>query len=230
MKKYLTVLLLLVLIVPSVTFASWWNPFTWKIFSFLKKKEVPPAQLINKDVIKEDSKQSTNTSESFTEQLDSNQIVPETENIEKVIPVIENKVIQTENTLEFQPPAKNSSLVDCGRGKANGVGQPQPEIDCFFFNMINNCKESKIILGKESGYHSDILISINKEKDSCLISGETTESIITCKFPPYTDLDKKELLKSSQQERFENVFMIPMGLSFSLEKKTSNCTLQQKQL
>lgn len=37
MKKYLSVLLLIVFIVPSVAFASWWNPFSWKIFH---KKEV----------------------------------------------------------------------------------------------------------------------------------------------------------------------------------------------
>jgi DNA repair ATPase RecN len=41
MKKYILVLLLIVFIIPSVAFASWWNPFSWKIFSFLHKKEVP---------------------------------------------------------------------------------------------------------------------------------------------------------------------------------------------
>lgn len=34
MKKYLLVVIAL-LIVPSVTFASWWNPLSWNIFSFL---------------------------------------------------------------------------------------------------------------------------------------------------------------------------------------------------
>lgn len=33
MKKYILVLLLVILIVPSVVSASWWNPFTWKIFN-----------------------------------------------------------------------------------------------------------------------------------------------------------------------------------------------------
>lgn len=37
MKKYLSLLFLIVLIVPSIAFASWWNPFSWNIFS---KKEV----------------------------------------------------------------------------------------------------------------------------------------------------------------------------------------------
>ena len=29
MKKYLLVLLLIVFIIPSIAFASWWNPFSW---------------------------------------------------------------------------------------------------------------------------------------------------------------------------------------------------------
>lgn len=45
MKKYLSVLFLIVFIVPSVAFASWWNPFSWKVFSFLHKKEVPRVQV-----------------------------------------------------------------------------------------------------------------------------------------------------------------------------------------
>ncbi len=35
MKKYLSVLALVILIVPSVAFASWWNPASWSIFSFI---------------------------------------------------------------------------------------------------------------------------------------------------------------------------------------------------
>jgi len=38
-KKYIIVLLLVVLIAPSVALASWWNPLSWGIFNFLHKKE-----------------------------------------------------------------------------------------------------------------------------------------------------------------------------------------------
>ncbi len=41
MKKYLQLLLLTILIVPSVTFASWWNPFTWSIFHW--RQTLPPV-------------------------------------------------------------------------------------------------------------------------------------------------------------------------------------------
>jgi len=39
MKKYISVLFLLTFIIPSIAFASWWNPFTWKVFH---KKEITP--------------------------------------------------------------------------------------------------------------------------------------------------------------------------------------------
>ena len=29
MKKYLSILFLIAFIIPSIAFASWWNPFTW---------------------------------------------------------------------------------------------------------------------------------------------------------------------------------------------------------
>ena len=39
MKKYFLALFLLTFIVPSIAFASWWNPFSWSMFH---KKEVTP--------------------------------------------------------------------------------------------------------------------------------------------------------------------------------------------
>lgn len=43
MKKYLLALLLAVIIVPSVAFASWWNPLSWSIFH--RTEVVPSTQL-----------------------------------------------------------------------------------------------------------------------------------------------------------------------------------------
>ncbi len=39
MKKYISILLLVIFIVPSIAFASWWNLGSWDIFGFLHKKE-----------------------------------------------------------------------------------------------------------------------------------------------------------------------------------------------
>ncbi len=45
MKKYILALLSITFIVPSIAFASWWNPFSWKIFQ--KREVVPQAQVEN---------------------------------------------------------------------------------------------------------------------------------------------------------------------------------------
>jgi len=47
MKKYIFILLLIGFITPSITYAAWWNPFTWKIF---QKKEVVQQIQINNEV------------------------------------------------------------------------------------------------------------------------------------------------------------------------------------
>lgn len=45
MKKYLIPLFLIIFIAPSVALASWWNPFTWKVFK--KREPAPQVQVIN---------------------------------------------------------------------------------------------------------------------------------------------------------------------------------------
>lgn len=44
MKKILFLLIISFLIIPQITFASWWNPFTWKIFI---KREVQVENKVN---------------------------------------------------------------------------------------------------------------------------------------------------------------------------------------
>lgn len=48
MKKYITSLFIIILIIPSIAFASWWNPLSWNIFSFLHKKEATPQVEVQK--------------------------------------------------------------------------------------------------------------------------------------------------------------------------------------
>lgn len=40
MKKYFLVLIFSILIIPQVTFAAWWNPFSWRIFSRAQPPQV----------------------------------------------------------------------------------------------------------------------------------------------------------------------------------------------
>ncbi|MFA5888764.1 MAG: hypothetical protein WCW47_00735 [Candidatus Paceibacterota bacterium] len=40
MRKYLSILVLTIIIIPSVAFASWWNPFTWfNNWAFLHRED-----------------------------------------------------------------------------------------------------------------------------------------------------------------------------------------------
>lgn len=74
MKKYLSVLLLIVCITPSVTYAAWWNPFTWSIFQ--KKEVVQQMQItgteayINTSVEVEKIKSADEKIEELQKQLD----------------------------------------------------------------------------------------------------------------------------------------------------------------
>ncbi|MEK7081819.1 MAG: hypothetical protein AAB905_01270, partial [Patescibacteria group bacterium] len=45
MRKFLIILILSALIIPQITFAAWWNPFTWKIFK--RASEVKIEKTIN---------------------------------------------------------------------------------------------------------------------------------------------------------------------------------------
>ena len=52
MKKYFITLLFIIIITPSVALASWWNPFTWKIFNRspevkIEKPITPPINSTN---------------------------------------------------------------------------------------------------------------------------------------------------------------------------------------
>lgn len=57
MKKYLTIFILTVIIVPSIALASWWNPFSWnvwdKISSIFNKDD--SIEIINKNISNEEN-------------------------------------------------------------------------------------------------------------------------------------------------------------------------------
>lgn len=64
MKKYLSILAILLVISPSIALASWWNPFSWSIFHRADKTAILESR-INELEKKLDEKEST-TSESQT--------------------------------------------------------------------------------------------------------------------------------------------------------------------
>jgi len=91
MKKYLTVLFLVAFIVPSVAFASWWNPFSWSKDSKQTIDVIEPTPVQSTD--KNDSKIETKPKE-----------VKETKVVEKIV---EKPVIQT---ITVQDPALQAKI------------------------------------------------------------------------------------------------------------------------
>jgi hypothetical protein len=54
-KKTFTTLLLLAFIVPQVTFAAWWNPFSWRLFSWLRSEPKTIVQELSSATTTDDS-------------------------------------------------------------------------------------------------------------------------------------------------------------------------------
>jgi len=50
-KNFLLLLIISILIIPQITFAFWWNPFSWRIFDFLRKQETKQEQVIDKQTV-----------------------------------------------------------------------------------------------------------------------------------------------------------------------------------
>ena len=128
MKKYILILLLITTMVPSVAFASWWNPFSWNlknVFNYIfniKKEQVieSPSQ---KDYINEDELSTTN--HNSTEKEDNLEIsdgnakqeelqdgkinIPENDNqsvkkeeINKINEAVNNNIQKVEQTLDLK--------------------------------------------------------------------------------------------------------------------------------
>ena len=92
MKKYFLVLSLIVVIIPSVAFASWWNPFSWSIFHGNNTK----TQIIENKMpepISKNSNATTTTSTSSPKTVIK--IVPTNSTVKKVETVSTPKAVNT---------------------------------------------------------------------------------------------------------------------------------------
>lgn len=91
MKKYITVLFLTTLIIPSITFASWWNPLSWS---------KNPKQ--NIDVVEPNSVQS----------IDESVSIPEIKPKEVIKPKVVEKIVEKPivKTITVQDPALQAQI------------------------------------------------------------------------------------------------------------------------
>lgn len=94
MKKYIFATLLLLIVIPSVSLASWWNPFSWG-----DKKEISPI---------ETPAEYSPTLESTVLSTETPEPITETKILEKVI---EKPVIQTITVQDPTLQAKINALV-----------------------------------------------------------------------------------------------------------------------
>lgn len=101
-RKYLLVVLLTACIVPSVALASWWNPFTWKIFH---KREVP-----NQEIIKDSSRddQAAKITELQKQVDDLKKLIP----VKQVIVPIINPQVQTSSNEETSEEGAVQTITD----------------------------------------------------------------------------------------------------------------------
>ncbi len=115
MKKYFSILLLIVFIVPAIASASWWNPFSWKVFK--KKQVAPQVQIINTE------KTSEQKIDELQKQID--ELNNKKPNIQKLEPIVSKK-----NSKEISNSGSN--LVNCnGQNYTNTCPSLGKEFVCY---------------------------------------------------------------------------------------------------
>ena len=100
MKKYFLALLLIILIAPSVAFASWWNPFSWNIFNHKTQTTtvVVPTDTTQNKSSEEPQKQQQNIPTTNTE-------------IKKVIPTSTTKTNKKQIQVQATPTITQNQTV-----------------------------------------------------------------------------------------------------------------------
>ncbi|MEI6345749.1 MAG: hypothetical protein WCO79_00710 [bacterium] len=103
MKKFLSILVLVVLVTPQVAMAAWWNPFSWSVF---QKKEANVQQLEVRIKELEKKLEAASTTEKV---VVPKPVVVEKKSVKKVVPVVEEEVAPVVPKTFVLP---NGSVVD----------------------------------------------------------------------------------------------------------------------
>lgn len=121
------VVLVLFLFLPSVTFAAWWNPFTWKIF---KKKEVIPqvqveVQKTSEEKIAELQKQLDNLKKQQPVSAPT-ATIPKEKEVKKIIPVVDKSAAtkaeaQEKIEAELKIKAEQDALIAKQKADAQAI-------------------------------------------------------------------------------------------------------------
>ena len=105
MKKYLLILLLAIFIIPSIAFASWWNPFSWFSGWTFHKTEIAPqipveTQKTSEEKINELQKQ-LDELKNQKQNPSSTTITPKPKEIKKVAPVVVTPIVVTPEIIKI---------------------------------------------------------------------------------------------------------------------------------
>ncbi len=104
MKKIIPIIILVLIIIPSVAFASWWNPFSWfNNWNFSNKVEVVNIVSNEKEISKNDvldEKQKIEIRESKNKSIQDVQRIQNTSdviNLKETVKTLEDKITTLEN-------------------------------------------------------------------------------------------------------------------------------------
>jgi len=159
MKKYLTILFLVAFIVPSVALASWWNPFSWGIFSkiFSKNEVVETTQTQPVEINKSSSEENKEQAEDSSEELE------EIEKLKREIEELKREQEKNTKTTEIkyvpvpQPTPQPTPVVNTPTPKVEAE-QPDDKVDPDNAKIWNKYADKMILATKLKAGMKDELI------------------------------------------------------------------------
>ncbi len=177
LKRVLFSFLIVIILIPQITFASWWNPFSWKIFNH-KVDQSPSISLINENKELNYIQSADNSSEEIEklkkqiEDLQNKQTDIPVKNIEtkKVTSTVDNselikKQVQEQLEAKLKAQKEKEALVVVDQEEEN-VDGPDFEVIAVRQTIFEN--------PSYGGFEIEIMVTANEEK--IYIPKTTTDS------------------------------------------------------
>lgn len=149
MKKYLIVIILIGFIVPSVAFASWWNPFSWRWSNLFHKKEAPQSQVINSEQEDDSSEEVKKLQEQIDELKKQQQNIPPTVP-KKTVPVVDNSAalkinVEEQAKLDAQKALEisNQQAFQIKVEKLNAINQEIADLNAKYATDLEAARHKK---------------------------------------------------------------------------------------
>ncbi len=176
MKKYIIVLFLTVFIVPSIAFASWWNPFSWKIFNH--KTEVSVVAPIPEPVI---DNTSANNAEEVQKPKQQPEIIATPKKINKeiktVTPVINNseiikKQVQEQIEITLKAKAEQDALIAKQKSEEQTISKTHQVLQSLYGQLSNISSSMSLegdkyfALASQQGYTTTAAITLKESSDA----------------------------------------------------------------